>query len=990
MNRLIKYVWVVLAVLAAGCSKSDGKNEVPVPGGVPGADGVALEGMVCRTFDFSAAGGLTAAVAPGTRADVRVAGPDETAVGDVWMLQFDTEASTEGKLIHRVYIPAQDISQSGSTLKATVMLRESARCVIVVLANAPESFTAALLPDGTKLTELRARTFEVSSVSGMSLPTDASVRLPMYGETEHMAVSLIGSQSVSVKLVRLASRVGLTLLNDFTAGYPRFELTDVTLRNAPTKIAYGPLTERTFYLGVVFPEASGNNFRNYDPVTTGLDGAETSYQWYIAPNRRGMGTATEPDEKNAMTAPDGQGNFCTHISIRGRVTMGAGVSPREVTYNIYLGGNSTNDYNLWANAAYSLRLRITGFNEDQMEVGYDGFGVTVGALDGLADNTITGWHPETGLDYIPDFLAFTPSEIDFGAEEYPAAEKVIFSVNSGWRFSYTSGNRDKVISSSSAAADKDHPGGAHGEPVECEVTFNPMIYKAQSGTPAAGTRYNTTATFTTVGGAIVNTRATILLRTVPAFYGEASVSRDPKDALPGEGCTIDVTMPSNAQWSVASSHGTMEVQQADTYSSRTCSVSIAANNTWESRQVTLVLQYGENRKLWTYTQSGISITEVSISPDPSRGIPVEGADYTITITGHFKSIPIRVRQTDGVIVGTGTVLKEGAEVSASKQLYVPINADIDDRTLVFEYQVTGQWKEIKRGVQKGGALWLQPIDPRHKANWSGAINYCNSLGNWRLPTQNELMYCYVINPGLDSKFTKGLYWTSSHVLSNSSYRSHVWRTNFKDGTTSDLRKESDVDYVRCVARFAVKDYPKVVRTSDGGIAIKMREGDRGIPQEAVRTEHWSKSVMSPPESDQNRVASTIQIQKVPSNSYYSQSNAKEYCDNLVAEGHDDWRLPTQREIMVIWFMGANSLVHNGEKNDTGVGAATYRVGEGYLYEQSDFVPFGAARHWTSSKWYNAVYDCWYGVFYDGSASPGVIAADSDGYGSLVRCVRDVR
>ena len=158
MNRFRKYVWVALAVLAAGCSKGDGREEAPVPGGVPGTESPLPEGMVPVTLGLSAEGRLTAASAPGSKAGTRAASPDETAVGDLWMLQFDTEASAEGSLVHRAYIPAQDIVQSGTSVTASVMLRESASSVIVVVANAPESFTVSTLPAGTKLTERCPRT----------------------------------------------------------------------------------------------------------------------------------------------------------------------------------------------------------------------------------------------------------------------------------------------------------------------------------------------------------------------------------------------------------------------------------------------------------------------------------------------------------------------------------------------------------------------------------------------------------------------------------------------------------------------------------------------------------------------------------------------------------------------------------------------------------------------------------------------------------------
>lgn len=693
MSQLLKYVWVALAVLAAGCSESDRENESPVSGGLPGVSGEISEGMVPMLLDLCSNGRLTSAA--GSQAATRAASPDETAVGDLWMLQFDTEASAEGSLVHRAYIPAQDIVQSGTSVTASVMLRESASSVIVVVANAPESFTVSTLPAGTKLTELRARTFAVSSTTGASLPSDASARLPMFGETEQIAVSLVGSQSVSVKLTRLVSRMSLRLVNSFTSGYPLLELTGVTLRNAPTKIAYGPLTEHTAYLGDVFPEASADNFRDYDPVTTGLADSETSYLWYIGPNRRGKGTATKAEDKSALTAPDGQGSYCTYVSIRGKVTANANASARDVVYNVYLGANNIDDYNLWANAAYSARLTITGFNDDQLEVGYDGFGITVGPLDGIADNTITGWHPDTGLDYIPKFLFFTPECIDFGDAESPEAQQVSFSVNSQWRFSYTSGDQTKVIASSSAAADTDQTGGGQDEPADCEVTFTPKVYKAQSGTPAAGTRYNAVATFSTVGGTITATRTTLFLRTVPTFYGTPAVTPAPGN-IPRAGTTVKATLSSNAAWSFAADPGTSASQQADDYASRSLEVSIPSNETWSTRTVKVMAQYGDNTKEWSYTQPGMSIDGIMILPNPGDGIPGGGAAYTVSVTGDCGTVPVRALSDGEELARTYTSSDKPGE------LKVPANGSHSTRIVVFQYQENGVWKNFDRGTQAVG------------------------------------------------------------------------------------------------------------------------------------------------------------------------------------------------------------------------------------------------------------------------------------------------
>lgn len=710
MSQLLKYVWIALAVLAAGCSESDREDGNSVSGGLPGVSGEVSEGMVPATLDLSSNGRLTSAA--GSQAATRAAGPDETAVGDLWMLQFDTEASAEGSLVHRAYIPAQEIVQSGMAVTASVMLRESASCVIVVVANAPESFTVSTLPAGTKLTELRARTFAVSSTTGASLPSDASVRLPMFGETEQIAVSLVGSQSVSVKLTRLVSRMRLSLVNSFTSGYPLLELTGVTLRNAPTKIAYGPLTEHTAYLGDVYPEASADNFRDYDPVTTGLAGSETSYVWYIAPNRRGKGTATKAEDKSALTAPEGQGSYCTYVSIRGKVFHSAVSSGRDVVYNVYLGANNIDDYNLWANAAYSARLTVTGFNDDQLEVGYDGFGITVGPLEGIADNTITGWHPDTGLDYIPKFLSFTPERIDFGDAESPEAQKVAFRINSKWRFSYTSGDRTKVIASSSAAANTDQTGGGQDEPADCEVTFTPVVYKAQSGTPVAGTRYNAVATFSTVGGSITATRTTLFLRTVPTFYGEPAVTPAPGN-IPRAGTTVKATLSSNAAWNLAATPGTSASQQADVYASRSLEVSVPSNETWSTRTVKVMAQYGENTKEWSYTQPGMSIDGITILPNPGDGIPGGGATYTVRATGDCGMVPVRAL-SDG---------EELARTYASSdkpgELKVPVNGSHTDRIVVFQYQENGVWKNFDRGMQPGYSITSATVTPAGDIPGSG-------------------------------------------------------------------------------------------------------------------------------------------------------------------------------------------------------------------------------------------------------------------------------
>ena len=56
---------------------------------------------------------------------------------------------------------------------------------------------------------------------------------------------------------------------------------------------------------------------------------------------------------------------------------------------------------------------------------------------------------------------------------------------------------------------------------------------------------------------------------------------------------------------------------------------------------------------------------------------------------------------------------------------------------------------------------------------------------------------------------------------------------------------------------------------------------------------------------------------------FMRHDAVSYCANLTAEGYSDWRLPKQYELMMIWFLGGNNNVSNGDKNDTGVSSGSF-------------------------------------------------------------------
>lgn len=734
-NFLAALAFALFAGLPS-CSKENG--------GTPGGNkGDVPEGMVPVQLIVGADGVLQAGLAPTKAGETRTL--SETAVEEFWMLQYDITASADGRLIHRQHISGDDIDQSGARVIASVMLKESAGSVIFVVANTGEDLSEENLPDGSTLPQLRTRTFDITSTHGTALPADDSAALPMTGETARTTISLIGSQTVKLNLTRLISRMGLVLVNNFTSGYPQLTLTSVGLFNAPNLINIGPLTSANDYLGTVFPPADKTHFINYEPVTTGLNAKETSFTWYIAPNKRGTGSASDPADKNALTAPAGQGSYCTYIRIEGNVVETAGATARPVKYTVYLGGNNTDDYNLWANSAYRAKLSITGFDGDNLEVGYDGFEVIVGGIDGTPDNTITGWHPDSGLEFAAEFTNFTPFLIDFGEAQPGTAQTVTFDVNANWRYT-VSGNYDQAVAQASVPAGTTQTGGIQNQPAPGSVTFTPVSYTATEGTPYGGRIFQAELTFTTTDHeGPADTRTVAISRTVPTYYATPTAN-PPSGNIPRSGQTVTISLASNGKWSAAANPGTVASQEADTYATRTQTVRISSYNGWGTRQAKVIVQYGKQTKEFIYTQAGMSTTSASVSPDPSQGIPASGRNYTFTIDGNFDNIPIR-------IYSSGKTLAESfVTPGQSKDLFVPMNPiNAARRTILFQYQENNVWKTIKSGTQ---AEQLQSdicvfdmgldfyVACKYYYNyWAESVQYCESIG-MRMPNIEELVQIF--------------------------------------------------------------------------------------------------------------------------------------------------------------------------------------------------------------------------------------------------------
>lgn len=97
----------------------------------------------------------------------------------------------------------------------------------------------------------------------------------------------------------------------------------------------------------------------YTATTNPAAGTTT---WYVTENTRGTGTGSTSFDKNAVTAQNGQGVYCTYINLQGDYTFGSTSVTIGVSYKFYLGADVTSDYNVRRNNIYDLTVRITGAN----------------------------------------------------------------------------------------------------------------------------------------------------------------------------------------------------------------------------------------------------------------------------------------------------------------------------------------------------------------------------------------------------------------------------------------------------------------------------------------------------------------------------------------------------------------------------------------------------------------------------------------------------
>lgn len=238
-------------------------------------------------------------------------------------------------------------------------------------------------------------------------------------------------------------------------------------------------------------------------------------------------------------------------------------------------------------------------------------------------------------------------------------------------------------------------------------------------------------------------------------------------------------------------------------------------------------------------------------------------------------------------------------------------------------------------IDTGGSTLLEP-ELEELGTWQQAVDYCRGKGdNWRLPTANELYYYWCVQPSVRvlDPFMEANYWSST---TNASNADQAWAFDFGSGIA--YKKETYTqNYVRCVRdkeSGAGTKYPYVKAEGDATLVV-LRDAAGGLDRNSLFASRPTATLIDTKRSGNNRMSAMLQVQRADPG-LLNWRPSIDYCDNLREEGYDDWRLPSQRELMMIWTMGGNEHVESLDIDNSSDSPVQRPVGNARLHSLAGF------------------------------------------------------
>ncbi len=312
--------------------------------------------------------------------------------------------------------------------------------------------------------------------------------------------------------------------------------------------------------------------------------------------------------------------------------------------------------------------------------------------------------------------AGNPKVLDFGDDNTgTVTHQVGFTTNSKWEL-------DGETNNNIATADETGGGASNSSMARNEytVTLRGKTLSAGTGIPAAGRQESATIKLATLdhGNAPASESAPVTLRrTIPAFFEYKSAVPATTTTLPRTNAKVTVTVETNDGWTLSANpiSGSGKYIAPSDWGTKSSSVNIADNDTWEVRTVTVMYDQDNMpvEKL-TYQQSGSYTTGGSVSGTLSG----TGGNATVKVTGDFPANSVSVKATvsnNSSAAGIQTQVNPKVSSSAAggtATLTIPANTS-SSRTIYFWYQdgASNTWKSAGSLVQAAGYSYVISCNP---------------------------------------------------------------------------------------------------------------------------------------------------------------------------------------------------------------------------------------------------------------------------------------
>lgn len=341
MNKIL-YIGIILTLLfSVGCSQ----EEV----GTGREEGVVVQNfrLCSEPVQIVVSSDKEGESRLSTRAEVE----NDALINNLTVLQFDWDQGTEGNedanavCVTSRYLRAPEPKEGTDDVYSIgLRAKDKQTQYLIFIANAGSVFQQY---EGKTLADFRKETVSLNqkTTSGDNVLMIGAVRVPVT-ETENVTPH-------SLTLKRLVARIHFSWQAKPTVTNTTFTPSVLQLKNVPKTLVYIDGAEGA---SSDYPEKTAENFRDYTSI---VDRIEEGFTWYIPLNRRsGKGSATSIWEKNGENAPD---DFCTYIELAG-VYRTPNMPDQLATYRFYVGGNLTDNYNVYQNHDYEVKAEITGVN----------------------------------------------------------------------------------------------------------------------------------------------------------------------------------------------------------------------------------------------------------------------------------------------------------------------------------------------------------------------------------------------------------------------------------------------------------------------------------------------------------------------------------------------------------------------------------------------------------------------------------------------------